>query len=1117
MVYIKKLKEIDGVNIYTYNSNSEKCKLYETSNIQDIDFLNNINVIISLNDAFLKKDLINLLNLKTTKTFIFSNKCILNEMSSILFIKSIKLETILSRVSCLNLENLNLNEIISDVNNCEDVISHNSLKNNKKSIKKSIKKLTEQTNKYKKFENICLENLYNFRQQKLPDIKKISYKESVFIDFREIKHAEVLIRNVIFNLGDGWCHTVITGNDAYNFYNELCNNIHSSIKVIKLNIDDFSHNDYNNLLLTKNFWNMFNSEKILIYQSDSFVFKNNINDFLEWDYIGAPFKKCLNIINAEHQVGNGGLSLRSKSKLINVLNNVNLLENVYSNQVNKYKIIKMLDNYPEDIVFSQNMQNLNIGKVADYDTALTFASDTVYTVDSFGMHCIWNSCSDWEKKMKCFLSLFFSKEKSHCQNAIEPIDETVETIDETVETIDEIVETIDKTVETIDKTVETIDETVETIDETVETIDETVETIDETVETIDETVETIDETVETIDETVETIDKTVKKIDETVETIDKTENYSYLKSIYDFCKIMNITECEALSNPKQEFRYFCYRHLDYIRLLNLPIITKNNYYEAVLIEFRCLPHLEFLIRNCIHKLGFEWSQTIVCGNLNYDYILKIVKNIDRDIKVIKLNYDNLTQIDYSNLLMTPFFWNLFVGEKILIHQEDSIVFKKSIMDFVEWDYIGAPWPLKYNISKNGVGNGGFSLRSKKTMLDCLEHKDDEIDVSQHVLKYMNNNKMTKIPEDVFFTNVMEKYSIGKIPDWETGKKFSSESISSDSLGGHQFWLNNKNWKDCLYSNVVKRFVETNTTDIEHRGGWSTFTEHLKTLNIYDNKSDIVFYDIVEKDFLWNKTPINKKWFGIIHCTSNTPSYLNIANISNLFSKGSHFLKNIDKCLFLIVLGPNVFDYLNNKFKELNINIDVHLLKHPIKHECVPKFSINNYIENKDKRIIQIGQQLRKMTSIYKLNIPEHKNMWLTGTRNFNKIHHLFKEECKYLNINNININDVELKYTDTFEEYDILLSKNIVFIDLFDAAANNTVLECVLRQTPLLVNKIPSTIYYLGSDYPLFFNHIDEIPNLLTMENIKKAHNYLGNVKVPTIEDFTKSLINLLNNKLTRK
>ena len=62
---------------------------------------------------------------------------------------------------------------------------------------------------------------------------------------------------------------------------------------------------------------------------------------------------------------------------------------------------------------------------------------------------------------------------------------------------------------------------------------------------------------------------------------------------------------------------------------------------------------------------------------------------------------------------------------------------------------------------------------------------------------------------------------------------------------------------------------------------------------------------------------------------------------------------------------------------------------------------------------------------------------------------------------------------------------------MFDASANNTVIECIIRNTPIIVNRLESVVEYLGADYPLYFDSLDEIPELINIKNIEKAHNYL--------------------------
>jgi hypothetical protein len=191
------------------------------------------------------------------------------------------------------------------------------------------------------------------------------------------------------------------------------------------------------------------------------------------------------------------------------------------------------------------------------------------------------------------------------------------------------------------------------------------------------------------------------------------------------------------------------------------------------------------------------------------------------------------------------------------------------------------------------------------------------------------------------------------------------------------------------------------------------------------------------------------------------------------------------------------------------------LKYPVDSENIKYFKFDDYKNNNRKKIIQIGQQLRKVTSIYLLNVPNFKKIWLTGTKNIDMCKAKLQEEINYFKFDKkfFENANVSMYYTNTFEEYDELLSKNIVFIDLFDAAANTVILECIIRNTPIIVNKIEPVKEYLGPDYPLYFNNLKEVEDLLTNEKLLEAHYYLCkmNKNELSIDYFTKNIINITN------
>lgn len=180
---------------------------------------------------------------------------------------------------------------------------------------------------------------------------------------------------------------------------------------------------------------------------------------------------------------------------------------------------------------------------------------------------------------------------------------------------------------------------------------------------------------------------------------------------------------DFIDSEQNKFRYICYKNTPKIRMCTLPTdIQMNLDYEAIFIEFRNLPHIEFLIRNTILKLGDFWSYTIVCGNLNYATIKEICDCISPNIKIIKMEYDNINVNQYNNFFFDLKFWDLFLGKTLFMYQEDSIIFKNNFTDFINYDFIGAPYYM--GTTRDPMipyhSNGGLSIRKKETLIQLLK-------------------------------------------------------------------------------------------------------------------------------------------------------------------------------------------------------------------------------------------------------------------------------------------------------------------------------------------------------------------------------------------------------------
>src|SRR5690606_21351853 len=81
-------------------------------------------------------------------------------------------------------------------------------------------------------------------------------------------------------------------------------------------------------------------------------------------------------------------------------------------------------------------------------------------------------------------------------------------------------------------------------------------------------------------------------------------------------------------------------------------------------------------------------------------------------------------------------------------------------------------------------------------------------------------------------------------------------------------------------------------------------------------------------------------------------------------------------------------------------------------------------------------------------------------------------------------------------QYLTALCESIVYIHLQDASAINTLLECVVKRIPIIINKHPAVVEVLGDSYPLYAN--DHVEAAYILENqpdkIEYAVTYLSMV-----------------------
>lgn len=320
--------------------------------------------------------------------------------------------------------------------------------------------------------------------------------------------------------------------------------------------------------------------------------------------------------------------------------------------------------------------------------------------------------------------------------------------------------------------------------------------------------------------------------------------------------------------------------------------------------------------------------------------------------------------------------------------------------------------------------------------------------------------------------------------------------------GHQETYNLWKWEHRDYIKTTKKSINIFESliqggswmkSINNLGVWNTAIQALKNIN---SNADTVFFDFIDRDFGWeyhNNTNIlikNQKWFGVVHHPYILPKYLYGSSKITIDSTVNKYLPT---CEYLITLSKDLRrKLLYNKYIKKN-KIDIINIKHPTNiFDNLLEFNYDKFIKEELKLLISLGGAFRKLNSIDKINInnKQYKKLWMFGS-NKNYYNNL-QVECQ-MEKYNISGNTHVSKEMD-YNTYNNILSQNIAFNDFIGTSANNSILDCIARNTPIIIKKLPAVVEYLGEEYPLYFNELYEVNNLLDNSRIKDAYMYLKNM-----------------------
>lgn len=293
---------------------------------------------------------------------------------------------------------------------------------------------------------------------------------------------------------------------------------------------------------------------------------------------------------------------------------------------------------------------------------------------------------------------------------------------------------------------------------------------------------------------------------------------------------------------------------------------------------------------------------------------------------------------------------------------------------------------------------------------------------------------------------------------------------------------------------------------EHRSGWGFAMRSL--LPIHDDYA-IVLDGFLESSHSWSLNELSEQgaipytypWIGFMHNPPNIPNWFDYCHSPQIVLNRDIMQKSLLRCEGLYVLSEYCREWLS---KQVNVPVNalIHPTEIPIQSGGPKRFTIRNWQFNANKKIIALGYFLRQMHSIKKLPTEKYAKLWLIPGE---RAKELYRMEASTMDTFDITIGDYSESDHVSNDIYDNLLSSNIAFVHLYDASACNSLIECIVRNTPILINPLPAVVERLGVDYPFYFDTLDEAARKVEDNKlILEAHQYLMSLdkKVYTQEYF---------------
>lgn len=208
---------------------------------------------------------------------------------------------------------------------------------------------------------------------------------ALIVEPRKLDRLHGIIKQYRIVLGDTWKIVFYCGRGLKQYWSPLLEG--ACVEVRELDVDNLNSNQYNDFLKTRELWESFSSNYVLVFQSDSWIHFDpiyNIDFFIDLNksYIGGNMSYHWNELLRENihiscRNFNGGLSLRKRKDMLAIIERFPPKPTIICSTC--------METDAEDVYFTIGAHNLGFA-IGDEEQCSHFAVHTIFKERWFGTH-----------------------------------------------------------------------------------------------------------------------------------------------------------------------------------------------------------------------------------------------------------------------------------------------------------------------------------------------------------------------------------------------------------------------------------------------------------------------------------------------------------------------------------------------------------------------------------------------------------------------------------------------------------------------------------------------------------------------------------------------------------